>query len=302
MEDKKPNLMSHFVVTISEFLNRILLIPFRYFVERHAITKQSKTAVNYTYLTITNKSGLRMLRYSLASILQSAETIPKKVVIVSDGSWENWEANSYFDFWPGEIEFESWEVSANYHLEKERHSLYIYASKQIWGKKLSAILKYAEIGHTIYSDTDVLWFKSPFSGINTKEETGLRLTIDNSYNYDLNLLAGLDREDMLNKPPLNCGIVYAKGDFFKKSVLLQKAIDLESLSPGPFSEQTILALLTDEFGTTWDFESVTSKIDDGIFPIIPDYKKQYNHFIARHYVWAMKWLFWRDFLYLRKKN
>jgi hypothetical protein len=228
--------------------------------------------------------------------LKAWDKIPAKVIVISDGSWDLKDGARYIDFWPGEIIFESWHESAQYHKNKGRNFLYSYASGHVFGKKLSAILRHGELGPTIYADTDVLWFKSPFKELDT--ECALRLTIDNSYNYDLNLVTILNGHSVLIRPPINAGVVYINGNMFLRSTILEHAIEIVAGKPDHFSEQTILALLADELGATWPLERITASIDDIFWPLYPSYKRDYKNLIARHYVWAMKWLFWRDYYLL----
>lgn len=302
MNNQKQPYLTPLRRDIYNYVNKYLVKIFRFLAGTLNVKTVTKPFEEYTYLTITNKTGLKLLKYSLVSLLKASETIPTKVVIVSDGSWNHNDVKQMFDFWPGRIVFEDWLESAVYHKSKGRHALFVYATKQAWGKKLASILRYAELGPTVFADTDVLWFKSPLTGIDMGEKLSLKITMDNSHNYDHNLLRKLDRFDILQRPPVNCGIVFAQGDFFENSKIIEMAIDIEAQSPGPFSEQTILALLAFEFGSLWEYEKMTAHIDDVLWPIFFSYKKRYKFVIARHYVWAMKWLFYRDYIFSINRN
>ena len=103
----------------------------------------------------------------------------------------------------------------------------------------------------------------------------------------------MNADFLYQSPPVNCGIVLIIGDMFALSKTISQAITIESQTPGSFSEQTLLALIVQEFGEVWPEEEITTTIADILSPIfkISQYPPTLK---ARHYVWNLKWLYWRD--------
>jgi len=250
---------------------------------------------NFYYVTIAHRKDFELIRYSLVSLLAAFESLPKKVIIASDGTWEPDELTEYIQFWPGELSVIHWKEVLPYHLEHQRTELIEYAEKIIWGRKLALMLKYAELGPTLFADTDVLWFKDISSEFDSSAEVQLKISLDNSYNYNMKLLQDLGRMDLLKKPPVNCGVVLLKGDLLAASPLMQSAVAHEAEEPGRFSEQTVLALASYEMGSFWGQDEVRNDLSDMFWPILSSYSNgAYQNCFAKHYVWTLKWQFWRD--------
>jgi len=131
-------------------------------------------------------------------------------------------------------------------------------------------------------------FKKDYS-----KEYLIKLSQDNSHNYDTELIKKMNADFLYQSPPVNCGIVLIKGDMFALSNTISQAITLESKTPGSFSEQTLLALIVKEFGEVWPEEEITTTIADILSPIFK-ISKYPPALKARHYVWNLKWLYWRD--------
>jgi hypothetical protein len=254
-----------------------------------------KPSGSFCYLTICNKESISMVRVSLYSFLKHNNKKPEKVIIISDGSWDPVKGKTFFSDFKIPFVFENWDVSADYHLKRNRNSLYNWAEKQIWGKKFSAITQYAESSLVIFSDPDVLWYKNLIPEEDFAKESILKISMDNSHNYDTELIKKMQAEYLFDLPPVNCGIVLIKGDLYKLSAKMHEAVDLEADNPGKFSEQTIFALLISEFGQLWSSNEITAGISDIFSPLfkISNYSEE---LVARHYVWKLKWLYWRDFL------
>lgn len=256
---------------------------------------RTKKKSNFVYITICNRKSLKICQKSIHSFLINSNIHPKKIVIISDGSWETENAKKYFKKYNDLIFFDNWENNAVYFKEKSEYELYEWSLKQIWGKKLVSILRYSEEDIVLFSDPDVLWFGSPLKESDLEIENLLKISLDNSHNYDTNLIKKLNLEYLYNEPPINCGILITKGNYVLKDQTAREAISIESQNPGKFSEQTVLAILSHKMGSTWDENQIISSISDVVSPILK-ISKYDNKVIARHYLWALKWLFWRDYI------
>jgi hypothetical protein len=256
-----------------------------------------KKTEDFVYITICRKDAFDMVRYSIHSFYKHCDFLPKKIIIVSDGSWVEKEGSEYFSKYNLDLCFDNWRNCADYHKDNGQIHLYEWAKKHIWGKKMAAILKYSEAGATLFADPDVLWFKTPFYDEIRKSDFKLKISIDNSHNYDEVLVNKLNLSSLYNLPPINCGIVLAKGNLLEcSSEAIRDAISLEAQTPGKFAEQTIFAMMIREFGETWDENQISAGIDDILSPILV--RSSYSpDLIARHYVWLMRWLFWKDILF-----
>ena len=257
----------------------------------------TKETGDFVYITICRQNAFDMVRYSIHSFFTHCDYLPKKIIIVSDGSWVEKEGIDYFSKYSLNIFFDNWKNCADYQKDKGRIHLYEWATKHIWGKKMASILKYSEEGVTLFADPDVLWFKSPFNKEILQEDIKLKTSIDNSHNYDEVLIDKLSLSFLYDLPPINCGIVLAKGNLFDcSSEAIKTAIKAEAQTPGKFAEQTIFAMMVHEFGETWAESEISASIDDILLPIL--IKSSYSpQLIARHYVWIMRWLFWKDILF-----
>ncbi len=254
-----------------------------------------KTVGDFVLITICNKASFKMFLYSLNSLYSNSTILPKKVVIVSDGSWDTSDGRRFFDKYIPNIEFASWENCALHFKKKGYTNLYEWAEKQIWGKKMVSILKYAEDDLTLFTDPDILWYNT-LREFDIKGEQYLKVSKDNSHNYDKNVIETLKLDYLYKSDPINCGLVLAKGELLNKcSDIIKHAINFESINPGSFSEQTIIALMVNEFGSTWDTNEVSASISDIVSS--PFKRSIYNvELFARHYVWFMSWMFWKDIL------
>jgi hypothetical protein len=256
-----------------------------------------KRTQDFIYLTICRKSAFDMVRYSIFSFYKHCDFLPKKIVIVSDGSWTEKDGVDYFSKYKLPISFTSWESCAEYHKNKGRIHLHGWATKHIWGKKMASILKFSEESLTLFADPDVLWFRSPFDIKSLPDNFKLKTSIDNSHNYDEVLISKMHLQYLFDLPPVNCGIVLASGNLFDcSSDRIRAAIEEEANSPGKFAEQTIFAMMIPEFGETWPETEITAGIDDILSPVLVK-SKHSPELKARHYVWILNWLFWKDILF-----
>lgn len=254
-----------------------------------------KPVKDFSLLYICNEASFSMVKASLFSFLKHSDVLPAKVVIVSDGTWKADTGKKYFSSFKVPFEFDNWEACAIFYKNKGQEKLYTWAAKQIWGKKMAAILKYAESSLVLFSDPDILWYGNPIGEQDFKKTSLLKLSLDNSHNYDTDLIAKMNADYLYKQPPINCGVVLVKGDMFALSKNMIPAIEHESEKPGKFSEQTVFAMMANEFGETWPDTVVTANIKDILSPLFTKSKYPAS-LIARHYVWRLKWLYWRDVL------
>lgn len=259
------------------------------------VNSRSKENKDFVLLTICNKKTFRMVKAMLYSFLKNSEMRPNKIVIVSDGTWNESAGRKYFSGLESEIVFDTWDSCAQYCRDNGLNDIYIWAKKQIWGKKMAAIVKYAHNNLVLFSDPDVLWYGCPITKTDLDADNVLKLSIDNSHNYDDELIKKMHLEYLYDYTPINCGVVLFKGDLLSRSPLALASISKEAEIPGNFSEQTVLAILNHDFGTTWSTEEISATIRDIISPIMTT-SSYPDKLIARHYLWKLKWLYWRDLI------
>lgn len=258
--------------------------------------------LNFTYLTITNRASFSMIETSLSTYFKRCTIFPSEIVIVSDGSWSLDVGVEYFSKYNLNFKFEDWSDCAEYHKRQGRDTLVQWAEKHIWGKKMCAIMKYSEKQATLFADPDVLWYNTPLSIEDIERDFILKSSIDNSHNYDQDLIQELNLHDLYRVPPINCGVVLAKGNLLEQSSnIIEKSLFKQANNPGKFAEQTIIAIMVHEFGETWSEKEITASIDDIISPIF-DISNYSTTLIARHYVWAMTWMYWRDAFFVKVKQ
>ena len=253
----------------------------------------SKLRLPYTFITICNKSSFEMVKASLYSLYKNAKYIPENITIISDGSWDIKDGITYFKAQGLEIQAIDWKICAEY-FKESFPSLNIWASKQIWGKKMAAILYFSEKGPTLFADPDILWYKTP---IERKDIDILKFktTIDNSHNYDTQCIEDLGLNELYDLPPINCGVVYINMRINNLSEETKSIIDYQSKKPGAFAEQTVFANINKSMKSTWDMNEITSEIYDLLTPFWRP-TIHYKNMIARHYLWRLKWIYWKDYL------
>jgi len=272
-------------ISAMRLVNRLLLKPFDKFI---------KPANPYTYLTICSIEELDRVEASLFSFVKNTSFHPEKYVIVSDGSWDVLEGASFFSKNSLPLLFFRWEDCA-LAFKDTCPSLMKWAEKQIWGRKLSAILYFSNNTPVLFADSDVLWFDTP---INSKDlvSTKLKLSVDNSHNYDAHGIEELKLSHLYDtEEPINCGVVFIHGGLSLLDDVSLSFISYQAEHCGKYSEQTLFALLDLRFNCRWEPEEIVSDIDD----IVRDFDLPniyYSNMMARHYVWRLKWVFWKDYI------
>ncbi|MES1181807.1 MAG: hypothetical protein ABUL44_03340, partial [Flavobacterium sp.] len=176
------------------------------------IKDDSRPVSPFKLVFFCGKTGTEYLNASLASVYKSWDTIPE-VIITTDGTAPEVIRQKLIK-WPKKVEILTWDFCASSLKENGRGDLYEYAAKDVWGKKLVGICYCAQQFPILYSDTDILWFKSPvLETLNGK--TLVKMCVDVDHNYSQPLLEALNQTHMLTLPPLNAGLIYAGGEFSK---------------------------------------------------------------------------------------
>jgi len=267
----------------------------------------SKEVSDLKLVFFCGKKGAGMLKAVILSVYRRWEKVPV-ISIVTDGT-DPEIIKKYMKFWPFPYQVKTYEACADFHLARGRKSLVEWARINIFARKLISILAEAEVGPTLYCDTDLLWFAEP----RLPEITGgltLRMSQDNVLSYPTQLLDALGRQDMMQKPAMNAGLLFISGSPYDHYPQFEQLIDqvknycVERSEERGFSEQMVFALLTDRLGDTWSPEEVIINTRDLYWPLIPSYLFS-GHQFARHHVLTKHSWFWRDALFIilsKKKN
>ena len=268
------------------------------FMVRTIKIKKNQSHRDFIFLMIFNKKNFIYAKATIYSFLKNSKDLPKKIILVSDGTWTKEEGERYFQCYNNfNIIYESYQESIVFFKSKGEDKLVRWAQKHIWGKKYATILRYSYNDLVLFSDPDVLWYKSPFSDSDFSTNEVLKLSVDNSHNYDEKLIKYLNIDNLYEEVPINCGIVMMKGKFeaFHKLPLVEQAIEYEAKNAGPFAEQTIFAIEYLNYRSTWSSNEISSSISDMLQPFF-QLNKYPSNFIARHYLFVLKWIYWKDFL------
>lgn len=288
--NKKIHRQKYFVKTV-RFICQHLPLSF---------TRFDKKKGDYVFVTICKSKDFDMTMCSLYSLYRNSEIIPKSIIVVSDGSWKENEGIKYFEKYGLNVECISWKLCADYY-SNIYPSLTKWAYKQIWGKKMVSILYYSEKNNVLFSDPDILWYNTPISEKELKE-TKFKVSIDNSHNYDMDFISQYNFYDLIKtENPINCGAVYISGGLQTLSDKAKLCIDYEAEHTGKFAEQTVFAIMDLKYNCRWNMNEITSEIDDLLKPFFSKTIK-YPDMIARHYLWRLKWIYWKDFMQLVLKD
>ena len=185
-----------------------------------------------------------------------------------------------------------WNTCSSYY-SQTCPNLQKWAEGHIWGKKMAAILYFSEKYKVLFSDPDILWYNTPLN-VEEIENCKLKLSIDNSHNYDDDFIKKYGFECLYDtKEPINCGAVFISGGLSLLSETAMKCIDYESSHFGKFAEQTVFALMDLDYSCHWTMKQITSEISDVLNPFTSK-TIFYKNMIARHYLWRLKWIYWKD--------
>lgn len=244
----------------------------------------------------SGQRGAKMMQAVLLSIYRNWEKIPH-LTVVSDGT-PLAVLEAALQFWPFPYELKSWEDNAAWHLERGRQSIVDFARINPYARKLLVVLAEAELKPIFYCDTDVLWFDDPRLPVPAPGPGfTMRISHDAMHSYHLPALRWLNRCDLLEKPALNCGVVYLSGSVYEHYPGFEELMQFMKIFNEPFSEQTTFALLADRLGDTWTPEEIITTTADIRWPLIPGYLFSGDQ-LARHHVATKKSWFWRDALFI----
>jgi hypothetical protein len=167
-------------------------------------------------------------------------------------------------------------------------SVYEYASQQAMGKKLAALMSIPIDEATLYTDSDILFFK----GASDLADLAASGDLDTYYLPDCK--SSLDKrliyEDIEQQNPINAGFI-----LFKKALDWNESVQrLTSLKEPPnyFSEQTIVNLTIKlNHGNALAGEKYIMNVDDQF--AYPD-KFATQQIAMRHYVSDIRHKFWQS--------
>jgi len=251
----------------------------------------------FVFVTICSNRELDLAKASITSFVLNSKIHPKEYIIVSDGTWNLKDGEEFFHNFVSPLKLISWEDCVA-SISEMYPEMVAWSQKQIWGRKLATIISFSMNSRVLFSDSDVLWFKTPF---NYKEllEIKLKLSVDNDYFYDNKCIKSLGLEGIYTKfPPINCGVVFISDFNNIITPIARECMKYEAESPGNFSEQTFFAILNMKYKSVWTSEQIRVDISD----MISDFAETSditNDIIARHYVWRLKWIFWKDYITMR---
>lgn len=238
-----------------------------------------------------------MVEASLYSLYRNSELVPSRVVIVSDGSWEPEYGKQYFRKRGLQVECLTWNHCADFYRES-LPELTTWAQKHIWGKKMAAILYLSETDRVLFSDPDVLWYGSPLRPEEC-QSTDFKISIDCCHSYDPHFIKASGSEYLYDTAdPINCGVVYIHGGAKMLNDKALACIRYQSEHCGNFAEQTVFAIMDQQYDNRWSREEVISAIDDMVQPFFSK-TIMYSNTIARHYLWRLKWIYWTEYFKMR---
>ncbi|HXD77089.1 MAG TPA: hypothetical protein VN616_04740 [Puia sp.] len=279
-------------------------------------------------LLFSGRKGAKMMKAVLLSIYYNWEKIPR-LTLVSDGTPKE-VLEAALRFWPYPWEIKSWEDCAAWHRAKGRRAIIDFAQVNPYARKLLSVLAEAERRPVFYCDTDVLWFAQPSfpsaaealakavpsaaealaKAVPSAAEAlakavpsacVMRISRDNMHCYHPPAIRYLHREDLMDKPAVNCGVVYLSGSVYDNYPEFEGLMEFMRIFNEPFSEQTTFAILADRFGDTWTLDEIILDIKDIHWPLLPRYLFTGTQF-ARHHVATKHSWFWRDALVIRLRN
>ena len=257
---------------------------------------KKKDLLGIPLVTMTGRDHLLMLEQTLFTIAVHWKLIPN-VVAVSDGSLSLSQIQEKLSWWPAGLDVMEWQELRDFHKEKGRFELAEYAEKHIFGRKLCVTLAMAEKTRVLWCDCDILFFSDFSALIDTRPHDGplLHTAEDGIYSYDERLMKG-KLEHLYSRPPVNAGLVLCEGNLYD-SCALRGLINDGMLHCMDFTEQTIIAEAAFQVGSiAWNIEMIRM-FDDDELTIRPTYLGK--NWVARHYVFPIRHLFWHDALAVR---
>jgi len=257
---------------------------------------EAKPELPLTFLTFGGASHRLMLKECLASLGRSWPRLPR-VRVVSDGSLDPAAAARELAWWKGSLEVVGWRSLAA-RLDASRFAALLrFAERDAMGRKMLAIVASALESPTLYCDVDVLWLRPPATLETLLAAPGAKLALspDPYPAYDAALVPG--HLPHLAGPPYYCaGLLYAEGDFLAACAVEDLLRHAAEQGIG-ITEQTILAEAGHQLGgRSWPPDEI-ALWDGDRASLLPSFRGR--PWAARHYVGAVRHLFWRDALALR---
>ncbi len=259
----------------------------------------NRTVGGTELLIFSGYRGAKMMKALLLSVYYNWDKIPR-VTIVSDGTPKE-ALEAAMQFWPYPYEIKHWEECAAWHRAKGHPAIIDFARVNLFARKLLSILAEAEQHPVIYCDTDVLWFGQPRLPEPSPERCTMRISSDNMHCYHLPAIRYLNRQDMLEKPAVNAGLVYLAGSVYDHYHNFEELLQfMRIFDEGP-AEQLTFAMIADRLGDIWTPEEIILTTKDIHWPLFPRYLFSGTQ-SARHHVATKHSWFWRDalFILLRK--
>lgn len=261
------------------------------------VRDKGKLCGDYVYVTITKKRALDMVVASLYSLYKHSEVLPKRIVIVSDGSWLPDYGVNYCRKRGLQVECITWQQCADFYRES-LPELMTWAEKHIWGKKMASILYVAEKESVLFSDPDVLWYGTPLRA-DEWNNIDFKISIDCCHSYDAEFIRNTDSQYLYDTAdPINCGVVYIRGGLKMLNDKARDCICYQAEHCGRFAEQTVFAIMDQQYNNRWSREEIVSSIDDVVQPFFSK-TILYPNTIARHCLWRLKWIYWTEFFKMR---
>lgn len=280
----------------------------------------TKPLADTDLLLFSGRKGAGMMKATLLSIYYNWEKVPR-LTLISDGTPKE-VFEEVLRFWPYPYRIKSWEDCADWHRQRGRKAIIDFAHVNPYARKLLSVLAEAEERPVFYCDTDVLWFAepplptTPASPAEASAKAGhevsakggheasaqppcvMRISRDYDHFYHPPAIRYLNREDLLKKPAVNCGVVYLSGSVYDNYPGFESLMEFMRIFNEPFSEQTTFAILADRFGDTWTLDEIMLNTKDLHWPLLPGYLFSGTQ-VARHHVATKHSWFWRDALVIR---
>jgi hypothetical protein len=257
---------------------------------------RERPALDLRLLTFGGDAHLLMIEQLATSLALAWPRLPR-LTVLADDSLDPLVARARLDGWPGGLEVVPWRDLGDRLRHPHSQQLRSFAAREAMGRKLLAILVYARESALLYCDADVLWYRFParLEQLQATPRPCLVMSADNRPAYDPELVPA--RLPELATPPYFCaGFLYARGDFFTAEGL-GDVLEYAARRGRALTEQTLLAAVARRLGDSgWTAAEVSLEEGDR-FTLAPSYRRR--SWSARHYVGAVRHLFWRDALALR---
>lgn len=264
----------------------------------YKIKRGTRSITPYKLVYFCGRRETAYLNASLASVYKNWSNIPE-VVIVTDGTPAEFIKERLIK-WPVQVDVLTWKDCAAYFRNSGNEELASYAERELWGKKFASVLYCSHHFPSLYTDSDILWFKDPGT-IDTSIKPVIRMSQDVDFFYSEKMLETLQEKNCLQTTPFNAGMIYTNGEFSSFPKWEEMCNYLNTL-PDHRTEQTAFAVLNNYFnkGSYYSNKEVLIRIDDTYslkytLKDNPDIK-------ARHYVSVKHTTYWRDFLIMTIKG